>query len=190
MWNFLVLKGITAAVGVVLLAACCGAALAADLSPSQIYRVATTGHMAGAQRMIAQVLRDHPNSGNAHWVAAELDARAGDYALAGQELHTAQSLKPGLPFANPRSVRELERQLGMPQTSLAGHPGRAAHSSRFGFLLILIVAALVVWMILRRRAALGGNPSGISDSGAWDEAGSGGSFDDGGMSGGDDGKWS
>ena len=43
---------------------------------------------------------------------AELFARAGKTALARSELAAAEQLKPGLPFANPRSVQELKAQLG------------------------------------------------------------------------------
>src|SRR6185312_6020872 len=118
-------------------------------------------NLAGARQMIAQVLRDHPQSGQAHYVAAEIDARAGNLGLARQELHTAQSLEPGLPFANPRSVQELQQQLS--EAPMATYPLQApvrvlGRSSHFGLFLFLIGAAIVLWLVLRRRAVAMGYP--------------------------------
>jgi hypothetical protein len=152
-------KRTTLPLGALLLIACALPALAADPSPAQVYQAARNGNLAAAQQMIAQVLRDHPQSGQAHYVAAEVDARAGNYGLARQELKTAQSLEPGLPFANPRSVRELQMQLGeTPAAGFAQQPVRERHSSRLGLFLILIGAAVVIWLVLRRRAAAMGYP--------------------------------
>ena len=149
-------KRIALPLAVLALVAGCGVALAADPTASQIYQAAASGNVAGAQQMMAQVLRDHPRSGKAHWVAAQLDARTGHDALARTELLTAQRLAPGLPFARPRSVLALERQLGLPPT---GAPlARRRHAFPLGLFLILIGVALILWMVLRRRAALLGYP--------------------------------
>ena len=59
------------------------------------------------------MLADHPSSARAHYVQAELYAKEGKTSLARSELATAEQLKPGLPFANPRSVQELKAQLGL-----------------------------------------------------------------------------
>jgi uncharacterized protein len=148
------LKRIILPIGALLILACALPVLAADPSSDQIYQTLRSGNVAAAQQMIAQVLRDHPQSGKAHYVAAEVDARAGNYGLARQELQTAESLEPGLPFANPRSVRELQQQLGeAPVGMLARQTVRPHHSSRLGLFLILIGAAVVLWLVLRRRAA-------------------------------------
>ncbi|MGH8294433.1 MAG: tetratricopeptide repeat protein [Steroidobacteraceae bacterium] len=148
------LKRITLPLGALLALACALPALAADPSPAQVYQAARSGNLAGAQQMIAQVLKAHPQSGQAHYAAAEIDARAGTFGLARQELHTAESLEPGLPFANPRSVRELQMQLGgAPGAAGSRPPVRARNSSHVGLFLILIAAAIVLWMVLRRRAA-------------------------------------
>ncbi|MGH8270378.1 MAG: hypothetical protein ACRES1_09945, partial [Steroidobacteraceae bacterium] len=147
------LKRITLPLGALLILACALPALAADASSDQIYQALRSGNVAAAQQMIAQVERDHPQSGKAHYVAAEIDARAGNDGLARQELHTAQSLEPGLPFANPRAVAQLEQQLG--QRPVGVLPARTvrARSSHLGLFLILIGAAVVLWLVLRRRAA-------------------------------------
>ncbi|HZT03422.1 MAG TPA: hypothetical protein VFA39_14275 [Steroidobacteraceae bacterium] len=169
------LKRITLPLGALLMLACVLPALAADPTPDQVYQAARSGNLAEAQQMIAQVLRDHPQSGRAHFVAAEIDARAGNYGLARQELKTAESLDPGLAAKDARAVQELQQQLGespiatfreMPPVRVIGH------SSRFGLFLFLIGAAVVLWLVLRRRAAAmgyrqypGGIPSGMPPGG-------------------------
>jgi predicted aspartyl protease len=57
---------------------------AADSLPAidQIYLAEQAGRTDEAQRMIAQVLAAHPNSAKAHYVQAEVYARAGKMALA------------------------------------------------------------------------------------------------------------
>src|SRR5690348_2869422 len=91
-----------------------GLALAAgpDPTPQQIYQAARAGQLGQAEQMLDRVLADHPRSGEAHWVAAEVYARAGDFARARAELATAETLKPGLPFVRNRAaIGELEAQL-------------------------------------------------------------------------------
>ncbi len=128
----------------------------ADSTPAQIYAAAQSGHLDQAQQMISQVLADHPTSGQAHYVQAELYAREGKTALARSELSAAEQLKPGLPFANPRSVQELKAQLGL--RAAAGSFGptliRAAPAApRFPWGTVLILAAVVgiLLMVFRRR---------------------------------------
>jgi len=155
------LKRITLSLAALIVVAGALPALAADATPAQVYQAARSGNLAGAQQMIAQVLRDHPQSGQAHYVAAQIDARAGNLGLARQELHTAQSLEPGLPFANPRSVQELQQQLS--EAPMATYPLQApvrvlGRSSHFGLFLFLIGAAIVLWLVLRRRAVAMGYP--------------------------------
>ena len=126
------------------------AAHATDPSPSAIYQAAASGNLTGAQQMMAQVLRDHPMSAKAHWIAAELDARTGQTGLARQELRQAERLAPGLPFVNPAAVQRLQRSLGVtvPRPT-RHHPG---------ILIALVLIALLIWMSLRRRAARMGYP--------------------------------
>ena len=155
------LKKFTPALAALLVVACALPALASDPSPAQVYQAARGGNLAAAQQMIAQVLRDQPQSGQAHYVAAEIDARAGNYGLARQELQTAESLEPGLPFANARSVQELQAQLGeaapAPLAVLAPRTVRAGRS-HLGLFMILVAGAVVLWLVLRRRAAAMGYP--------------------------------
>ena len=63
--------------------ACSAPAFAAnDPTIGQVYEAANSGHLDEAQQMMSQVLRDHPQSARAHYVAAEVYARAGDSARA------------------------------------------------------------------------------------------------------------
>lgn len=142
------------------LAAAAGPALAADPTPHQIYEAVQAGQLQEAQQMIDQVLRDHPNSAQAHFDAAEVAAKRHAFAQARAELATAKRLAPGLPHENPAAVRALERQL----YGSGGYYGRstgptvftvpAPHRSSFPWGWILLFGGVIAfWMILRRRAA-------------------------------------
>jgi uncharacterized protein len=154
------LKRMAPRLAALLLVACALPALAADPSPAQVYQEAQSGNLAQAQQMIAQVLRDHPQSGQAHYVAAEISARAGNYGTARQELQIAESLEPGLPFlTDAHSLQELRMQLGeAPVGVLAPQTVRSTRTSHFGMFLILLAGAAVLWMFLRRRAVSMGYP--------------------------------
>ena len=134
----------------------------ADTDPTsqQIYAAAEAGHLDQAQQMISQVLADHPTSGQAHYVQAELYAREGKTQLARSELSAAEQLKPGLPFANPRAVQELKGQLGlaggmMRSTVIRSAPAErsAAAAPHFPWKTLLILAGVValLLMVFRRR---------------------------------------
>lgn len=126
----------------------------ADPTVQQIYEAAQSGHLDQAQQMMNQVLRDHPQSAKAHYVAAELYAREGNLPSARQELTRAESLEPGLAFARADSVERLHRELaGGQSTSGLSHSASARYSFPWGWVLILFGALAVLWAIVRRRAA-------------------------------------
>lgn len=146
----------------------------ADPTVHQIYEAAEAGHLDQAQQMMDQVLRDHPKSGKAHYVQAELYAKEGKTALARSELAEAQSLDPGLPHENARSVQELKSQLGEGvRTAPAPNvvrvaPAPAGAHFPWGTALILLLAIGVLMMLFRRRpvavynsggAVMGGGPA-------------------------------
>jgi len=155
-------------------------AQAADPTMSQIHEAAAAGHLDQAQQMISQVLTDHPNSGKAHYVQAELYAKEGKISLARAELGTAERLNPGLTDFNARSVQELKAQLGLSVGARSvgspiglGSPRSEAHFP-WGTVLILAVVVGVLMMLFRRRTpysqypapgtgagpGMGGTPSG------------------------------
>jgi uncharacterized membrane protein YgcG len=131
-----------------------------DATPHQIYEAAQSGHLAEAQQMIDQVLRDHPQNAKAHFIASELDARIGDLPAARQQLATAKQLDPALGFADAQSLSALERQLtGMRAVMPGSGAGAQAfapvvrHSSvPWGLIIILAIGAFVLWSIFRSRA--------------------------------------
>jgi hypothetical protein len=151
---------------VALLATGSGFAASALPNKDQIYEAANSGQLALAQREIEQVLQARPQSGEAHYVQAELFAREGNIAGARAELNRAEQLEPGLPFARAASVNELERQLaagsaGNGPRYAPGNPGYASgappvrHSFPWGIVLAVIAGFVILLMILRRRASYG-----------------------------------
>jgi len=146
----------------VLAVAVAGVAFAdADATPHQIYEAAQSGHMAEAQQMIDQVLRDHPQNAKAHFIAAELDTRIGDFAAARQQLTTAKQLDPTQSFTNANSLSALERQLTgirpvVPGTGpLAVAPQVHRSSVPWGWIIVVALGAMVLWSMFRSRAQQG-----------------------------------
>ena len=152
-----------------LLAACalsiglCGMALAdTDATVHQVYEAASSGHLDQAQRMMDQVLRDHPNSAKAHYVQSELYAREGKSSLARAELGRAEQLQPGLPNESPRSVAELKSQIGLTRRADPSFGGTRASAPHFPWITVVILALVVgvFWMLFRRRTTYAQYPSG------------------------------
>ncbi len=123
-----------------------------DPSMQQIYDEARAGHLDQAQQMINQVLRDHPRSGKAHYVAAELAAKEGNLGVARGELGQAEQLAPGLPFAEAQSVRALKAQLGQRAGGSASLLAPQEHSFPWLPVILLVGLVMLVWAIVRRRS--------------------------------------
>ena len=124
---------------------------ASDPSMDQIYETAQSGDLTKAQQMIKEVLRDHPASAKAHYVAAELYARAGDLSKARQELNFAKTLEPRLSFAKPDSVRALQQELSQAQSP--SKPSSAVPRSFPWSPVLGVVAVIVLWFMTRTRSA-------------------------------------
>ncbi len=103
-------------IALMLLSLAVAAPVLADVDPSMqdVYSAAQSGHLAQAQQMMTQVLRDHPRSAKAHYVAAEIYAKEGNFSLARGEFNIAEQLEPGLPFAKPEAVQALRSQIVAP----------------------------------------------------------------------------
>ena len=133
-------------------------AQAVSPTPHQVYEAIRAGHLDQAQTMMNQVLTEHPQSGEAHYVAAELYAREGNYGSARSELATAETIAPGLPFAKPESVQHLQRELAQGQT-LRPAPHFEQRNSQvrpaipWGLILLVVGVIAVFWAVMRRRAA-------------------------------------
>jgi Tfp pilus assembly protein PilF len=88
-----------------------GASKRSEYRINDIYEAVRLGRLDQARHMVEQVLKDHPRSSKAHFVAAEVYAKSGDFHAAKVELDLAEELQPGLPSINPKSVEELRREL-------------------------------------------------------------------------------
>jgi len=136
-------------------------AAAAEPSIQQIYDAAQAGRLEQAQQMIRQVLADHPSSGKAHYVAAELNARQGNMGAAREELANAERLAPGLPFAKPEAVQALRSQLAAKavvgssvnpvKPQVYSTPANASTSFPWGWVLLLAGGGVLLYMLTRRR---------------------------------------
>ena len=154
-------------------------ALAADADPTvhQIYEAVQSGHLDQAQQMMTQVLHDHPESSKAHYVQAELYAREGNLGLARSELARAEQLDPGLSKENPRSVQELQAQLGLihrgtaPYRVITPVPVTGRPHFPWGPVVILALVVGVFWMLFRRRTSYVQYPAGGAAPGAYGPGG-------------------
>lgn len=135
---------------------------AEDSTVHQVYLAAEAGRFEEAQAMMDKVLIDHPNSGKAHFVEAELLAKQGRIAQAQAELATAERLAPGLTFAKPLAVQHLRTRLATPvSTARANAPAYmqqapAASSVPWGLVLGGVALIAFIWLAVRfmsQRAA-------------------------------------
>jgi uncharacterized protein len=140
------------------------AAMAAPNVPSieQVYQAARSGHLAQAEGMTREVLQAYPNSARAHYVMAQILAAEGRTSEARSFLATAERLKPGLPFANPQSVTNLERRInGDRQLPEVTHSG--TNQFHWGWLLVGAIVFFVLLRALRgRRPAPSYGDRGVS----------------------------
>jgi hypothetical protein len=154
------------------LAIACAAPVFAAEDPTvhQVYLAAEAGKFEEAQAMMDKVLRDHPNSGRAHFIEAELLAKQGRMIEAAPELAKAEQLAPGLPFAKPAAVKNLKALIARSNSATPAAPALStqaaapatyaqpvyreapAPASSFPWGTLLIVAALVALVVLAMRA--------------------------------------
>ena len=126
------------------------ASAAEDPTMQQVYDTAKAGNLDQAQAMMQKVLQDHPESGKAHFVEAELLAKQGRYASAEAELNNADRLAPGLPFAKPEAVENLRRiisgakQHPMKQSATGYVPQPASSGSPFGMILVVVLLIAII----------------------------------------------
>jgi hypothetical protein len=120
----------------------------------QIYQTAESGNLTEAQRMVEQVLQAHPESAKAHFVHAELLAKAGKPGIAKSELETAERLEPGLPFAKPQAVANLKQRIAVSAQSGMSNPMStnpvAAHEQGFPWMLLivgLVAIVAITWLV-------------------------------------------
>jgi len=134
------------------------AAAAAEPTMHQIYEAATTGHLDQAQAMITQVLANHPKSAKAHWVQAEVYAKANKTNLARSEVLEAERLNPGLTEISAKAVRQLKTELGL----IGGANGNSPLETRIP--LVRMSGGLIAPVVINNTLKL----NFIVDSGASD----------------------
>lgn len=158
---------------------------AAEPSLHEVYQAANSGHLEDAQRMMSEVLAAHPKSGKAHYVAAEVLAKAGKTAEARRELAAAESLAPGLAFASAESVSALRTALTVApprDERSAAQPLHDRHTETqvgmpaWGWLLAIIsLGGFIAWAVafMRRQAPLSIRPTAPAPQGAASAPGAG-----------------
>jgi uncharacterized protein len=131
----------------------------------QIYDTAQAGQVDKAIAMTKEVLQNHPTSGKAHYVMAELQAGKGNLEEARLELTIAERLAPGLTFAKPEAVQALKSRVAgrsnVPSSSSMGAAPGAAPTSEapvqpsfpWAAVVGVVAIAAIVLMVLRRRTA-------------------------------------
>lgn len=147
----------------------CGFSTLASALPTihQISEVLQSGDFNHAQQMVDEVLTARPNSAKAHFVAAKVAAKAGQLERARGELAKAEQLAPGLPFAKPAAVADLNAMLGQTSTAPKAPMMFNRSGNSFGIGTLLLGGALLLLVInwLRRRSANANRLQPIAGSG-------------------------
>jgi hypothetical protein len=138
--------------------ACAGPVLAADPTIHQVYEAANSGHLEQAQQLMNQVLRDHPDSAKAHFVEAEISAKAANFPRAREELAKAQQLDASGAYAEPQALAKLQRELarGSAAPRYQQQPVRVQqepHRSSIGWgtILLIVAGVAILWALFSRR---------------------------------------
>jgi clan AA aspartic protease (TIGR02281 family) len=131
---------------------------ASEPTMHQTYEAATTGRPDQAQEMITQVLANHPKSAKAHWVQAEVYAKANKTNMARSEVLEAERLNPGLTEISAKAVRQLKTELGL----IEGANGNGSLETRIP--LVKMSGGLIAPVVINNTLKL----NFIVDSGASD----------------------
>ncbi len=120
------------ALGALLLGSTLGMALpavaASEPTLHEVYEAVQAGKLSEADRMMDEVLRNHPGSAKAHYVEAELLAKENRNDAAKAELAQAERLDPSMAFAKASSLAELRQRLTQPGTGVMPAPARSTGS--------------------------------------------------------------
>lgn len=123
----------------------------------QVYQAAHAGRLDEAQKMMASVLKAHPNSPKAHFVAAELSGKQGQMSRAETELNIAQQLQPDLSFAKPQAVQDLKNRIAASHTVnrpfSSGAQTEPASSIPWNLILLGLGVIALITLFMRKMAA-------------------------------------
>ena len=136
----------------------------------QIYDTMQSGHVDEAHKMIEEVLKTHPDSAKAHFVDAEILARLGNKNAARDELAIAEQLSPKLPFVKPETVTALKQNLAgnVVENTSNSHESK---SSRFPWMMLLLVVGVVFFIILIWRSLFGRRENAYTNAPAYNNNG-------------------
>ena len=122
-----------------------------------VYQAIESGQLAKADAMMQEVLKNHPSSGKAHYIASELYLKEGKLDAARNAFAQAENLAPGLPFAQPDSVQRLQAQLRAgtvpvdANTNANAGAGSILTSPIFWILIAILVAGVMFFMRKRQQ---------------------------------------
>jgi hypothetical protein len=127
-------------------------------TPQQIQVMIADGHPNTALVDLRSILRNHPQSAVAWYLTAEAQDARNNLPAARSALAKAESIAPGLPFAQPDKVAALKAHLaGGPAVAPAA--GNRFHINPFGIAIVgLLVLFFIIRMIRRSRQTAMQNP--------------------------------
>lgn len=146
-------------------------------APTDIAAAVNSGHLAQAEAMLQEVIKEKPGSAKAHYELGQVLARQGRNSEAKQELLEAQRLAPSLKFTgDPQHFKDLLGKVSAaPAAPLArvaaatAQPAvNAAPAPAFPWIYLILGggAILALWMFMRRSAAAPAMmPAGASSAG-------------------------
>jgi len=122
----------------------------AEATLPEVSQAIQSGQLAKADAMMQEVLKNHPNSAKAHYIASELFLKEGKLDAARNAFAQAENLAPGLPFAQPDSVQRLQTQLraGTVPANTNANVGASSifTSPVFWILIAILVAGAIFFM--------------------------------------------
>jgi hypothetical protein len=146
-------------------------ASAASPTEQQVQAALSRGDYARAQKMLAEVVQDHPRNARAHYLYAQVLDRNGHAADALAQLDLARQADPAMSFTQPSRLAAVEQHIranaaragdGSPPLSartaaspMMSAPPRHDSSSSLSWLMIVVVlaavAGILVWGVRRSR---------------------------------------
>lgn len=126
----------------------------AEATLPEVSQAIQSGQLAKADAMMQEVLKNHPNSAKAHYIASELYLKEGKLDAARNAFAQAENLAPGLPFAQPDSVQRLQAQLRVgtvPANTNANVGASSIFTSPVFWILIAILVAGAIFFMRKRQ---------------------------------------
>ncbi len=140
-------------------------ALAQSDTPQQLQTMIANGQAQTALGELQNITQAHPTSGVAWYLTAEAQDSLGNEAAARSALANAQRFAPGLPFANPSAVAQLQAHLSASPAPV--QPVHSGISPGLIGIILLVIVFIGVRMFFRRRRFVQpyGNQGGFGPGG-------------------------